>query len=198
MIRRSTWIVLAVFIILIATVIILQRVEKNQVEEGIEIPVLDTPKPIKNLFEFPEGEAILGLTLKDVDGNLVDIQRQNESADWVLGSPEGDADNEAINQVISQISTIQIDSALETDLELSVVGLDDPTYIMRLTLSSGKKLTAYVGDVTIAGSSYYARLAGGGPVIVSKYPVDQVVNLLTTPPIMPTPIPSLEPIESDE
>jgi len=197
MIRRSTWIVLAVFIILISGVIILQRVERNRVDEVIDIPVLDTPKPVKSLIEFPKGESILGLIIRDAEKNVVDIQRHNESADWILVFPEGDADIERVNQIISQISSIQINSTLETDLELNVVGLDNPTYTMRLTLSSGKKLTAYIGDETIAGNSYYVRLAGGGPKVVSKYPVDQIINLLTMPPIMPTPISSAEPIEND-
>jgi hypothetical protein len=198
MIRRSTLIVIAVFVILVGAVIVIQRVEENQVDEVVDLPVADTPKPIRFFFELPEGETILGLTLKDEYGKSVEIQRQSEASDWVLVLPDEEADNEVINQVITQLTTLQIDSALETDLELSVVGLDAPAYTIRLTLSSGKKVTAYIGDLTVADNSYYARLAGGGPVILSKYTVDQVVNLVNTPPILPTPIPTVEPIESDE
>jgi hypothetical protein len=194
MIRRTTWILLAIFIVLLGVVLILQRTEKTQIEETTELPVLDldTPVPAKNLFEFPAGEAILGLLIKGADGTLVEVQRPNESADWVLVNPQGEADLERIGQAVSQIGSIQISSTLPAELELDAVGLDQPAYTLRVSLSNGKKITAYIGDITISNSSYYARLAGGSPVVVGKYTVDQIVNLLTTPPIAPSPTPSPE------
>lgn len=194
MIRRNTWILLAVFVVLLSVVIILQRTETPQIGASTELPAVDlaTPTPVKNLFEIPEGDSILGLSIKGADGNQVEIQRPDATADWGLVTPPGDPDLDRISQAVSQLGGIQISSSLPTELDLGVVGLSQPVYTLRVTLSSGKKLTAYIGDITISKTSYYARLAGGSPVVVGKYTIDQVVNLLTTPPFAPTPTPSPE------
>jgi hypothetical protein len=196
MIRRSTWVILFVFILLLGTLLIYQRVNENKaVDETSEIlSDLGTLEPVKLLFPVPEGDVILGLHLEDTDGNVMDIQRQDESQEWRLDNPIGEADQEAINRVINQLISMSIDSTLEVGTDNHVIGLDAPAYTLRLLVSNGGSFILYVGDVTITNSSYYVQMAGNPPIVVNKYSLDSAINLLTTPPILDTPTP--EPADS--
>jgi hypothetical protein len=197
MIRRSTWIVLVIFLLLLGAMIISQRMEANPEEDQVDFTTLPTQKPVEYLLDLPESEIIVGILIRDADGNEVDIQRKNESASWEMISPTGEADSILIDQNISQVGSIQINSTLDPNLDLGSVGLDAPAFTIRLTLESGRRITIYIGDVTISGSGFYARKPGGAPLVVGKYAVDQIVNLLTMPPIIPTSIPSAEPVDGE-
>jgi hypothetical protein len=196
MIRRSTWIILFVFILLLGSLLVYQRVQENKpVDETSDIlSDIGTLEPVKLLFPVPEGEVILGLHIEDTSGNVMDIKRQDESQEWKLNNPIGEADQDAISRVINQLISMSIDSTLDPSTDKQVLGLDAPVYTLRLLVSNGGSFILYIGDVTITNSSYYAQMAGDSPIVVNKYSLDSAINLLTTPPILDTPTP--EPTEN--
>lgn len=144
------------------------------------------------LFPISDGIDILGLRVEDSEGKKIDIKRGNESSDWVLVSQEGNADQDAINRTISQIETLQIDRTLDSGLDLDETGLADPAYTVNLEVSNGGVFTLYLGDVTITGTSYYARMVGKPPVVISKYGMDMIINLIDAPPVHPPATPTTE------
>lgn len=87
MIRRSTWIVLAVFVLLLAALLIFQRVKQQSDDAPLDI----TPQPESiPLIDIAEDQVVIGLRIEDNDGNVVEVQRDDEESNWVLQVPESD------------------------------------------------------------------------------------------------------------
>ena len=195
MVRRSTWIILGVFVLVLAAFLTFQEVSEDEPEEtlAIDIEQLITQEPIKELLGIPPGDYVVGLRLVDSEGNVVEISRPTEEADWELIMPMGDADQETINRVIPQILSLEIQETLGESIELSLLGLEEPSYTMVLSISNQGFFTLYIGDVTITDTSYYVRLPGDPPVVVNKFSLDTIINWIADPPIqeLPTSTPEL-------
>jgi hypothetical protein len=72
-----------------------------------------------------------------------------------------------------------------------------PAYRFKVSFQDGKQKTVYIGKLTPTKSGYYARLEDGNPVVVSKYAVENLINLLDKPPIA-TPVPTFPAAEFGE
>jgi len=194
MIRRSTWIVLAVFLVLVGAVLIFQKVQKpdSSIDSADLVGDLQSSAPIEALFHIPEGDFILGLRVEDTTGRNLEIKRDNESATWVLVSPEGSADQDTINRVLMQLESVSIDQTLSPEIDREVIGLSNPAYTIALEISNGGVFTVFVGNITITNTSYYAQLAGDPPIVVNKFGLDPVINMLDSPPVLVIPTPTVD------
>jgi hypothetical protein len=76
-----------------------------------------------------------------------------------------------------------------SDIELDVVGLDDPEYELKVTFDEVER-TVSIGVITPSGSGYYVLDPNGDVVIVPASAVDSLLSLLTSPPYLETPTPS--------
>jgi len=195
MVRRSTWVILAVFIVLLGALLIFQRNKDSESldDQANTLSDLGTLRPVETVFDVPYGEVILGLEILDRDVNKLEIQRESEDKEWVLISLEGEADQDLINKVILQLESLSIDRTLDAGIDLESIGLKYPDNTIRVLTSSGRLFTIYVGKVTITKATYYTQLKGSSPILVSKYDLDTVINLLTTPPVLINPIETIEP-----
>lgn len=152
MIRKTTWILLAVFVALLGALLVYQEVTDPEfsvtTDLGVDLGTLELAAP---LFPVQDGEVVLGLSVEDNQGNFLAINRGNENDDWVFLDLEGQANQEAINRVISQISNISIDRRLDSGLDMELTWLVDPAYLIQLAVSNGGVFTVHVGEVTITG-----------------------------------------------
>jgi hypothetical protein len=186
MIRRSTWIMLGAFVLVVAAALVFQRAQERSAAEA-------TPTPgLTYLFDVQD-ETLIGLRISDAQENSVAVQR-DEGGEWTLLEPSGEpADQSRVESAVSQAGTLRILSTLDQTLDLNVIGLDAPSYQISVTLASGRRITALIGSQTPTGSGYYAKVEDGGPQqVVNKSSVDSLLELLTNPPIAPTPSPSPE------
>jgi hypothetical protein len=108
---------------------------------------------------------------------------------------EAKADQAAAEAAASQIATMRI---LDTvpDVDLNIVGLEDPEYVLTVKFTSGGERTADVGVITPTESGYYVRDAEGGVVIVSRDAIDPLIGLLDNPPYLETPTPDPATLEA--
>jgi hypothetical protein len=157
-----------------------------------DIGEIGTLQPVKPLFQVPNGLVILGLKVIDGNENAIEILRDGESADWVLVAPEEKADQEEINMIISRLESMSVDQTLDPGIDLEAIGLSKPSYTIRLLISNGGYFKIYVGDLTITQTSYYTQLNDQEPVVISKYDLDTVINLIDDPPIAVDPTPTVE------
>jgi hypothetical protein len=199
MVRRSTWIILAVFLVLLGSLLVFQKIKESETLDDQANPLADLGplQPVETVFEVPSGEWILGLEIWDRDENKLEIIRENDDQEWKLISLEGEADQELINKVILQLESLSVDRGLDAGIDLEIIGIKDPAYTIQLLISNGGYFTIYVGNVTITKSTYYAQLKGSSPILVSKYSLDTVLNLLKTPPVLLVPIDTIEPNDGD-
>jgi hypothetical protein len=106
----------------------------------------------------------------------------------VAGFTAADTNTYLIDDMLSQLSSLNILSEMDPSLALESVGLKVPIYTLRLTLQDGQQKTVRLGNGTPTQSGYYAQLENGSIAVVTKYVVDNLINYLDNPPIA-TPVP---------
>ena len=188
MIRRSTLILLVLFVALAAAAILWQRSEdKKSPAEGTATPGSQL------LFNFKGN--ISGLRLERTNGGVLDLGRDAQGA-WTLVYPEVEApevtDVAAVEGAVSQLLSAPVVSTLEEGPSMEDAGLATPAYRLLINLDDGSQEVMNIGNVTPTGNGYYVLVSGQGMSIASKYSLETLLKLVDNPPVkLPdTPTPS--------
>ncbi len=190
MMRRSTWIVLGIFILLVAFVLIFQRYQANQPDNTATA----TPTtPATYLYNL--GNVLIShIKIADKSGKYVDMYKDPMTGKWAIeGVPPEAADSSQIEALSSQLLGVQVLDTLTQTLSMAAVGLDTPAYTITLTTSAGTQDISYIGMQTAIGTGYYVRDGTGPVMIVDKTTIDSILAMLTTPPMLPTATPGVSP-----
>ena len=181
--KRSTWIVLIVFLALVGLTVYLNKKEPPASETSDVTPTA----PVEYMISESEGTPT-SIDIKNDTGEEVSIAR-NDAGDWVLKQPiETEADQGSAEAAASQLSTLRILSRPE--VAPADAGLDQPSYIMTVKMTSGTEKTVRIGDLTPTESGYYTSIDGNdGVMIISKTGMDSLLTLVTSPPYVSTPTP---------
>lgn len=193
MVRRSTWIVLLIFAALVGFTFFFQRYQANKpVDSATATP---TTPPVY-LFELGDAQ-INEIKISDSTGKNIDLYRDQLTSLWAIADmPPGQADSAQIDSISTQLRSIQIQEALTQTVPLSSIGLETPAYTITLTTSTGTQIVTYVGIQTAIGSGYYVRESNGQVAIVSKTPMESILQLVESPPLLPTATPQVTPTEA--
>jgi hypothetical protein len=190
MVRRSTWIVLAIFAILAGFAWFFQRYQAKKAEVTATVAPTAALTDLYNLF----GKQVSGIKISDSSGNQISFYRDPVSSRWVVADvPADEADSFKIESVSAQLTALQAQEYLDPSLSLASVGLVIPSYTITMTTSDGGQLVTFVGDQTSIGTGYYVRINSGSVVIVDKVVMDSILDLLINPPLLPTPTPEVSP-----
>jgi len=188
MIKRSTWIVLAIFVILVAAAILIQRTT-NETELVEPTPTIQLVQPL--LYDLGSS-ALTWIQFTDAEGNLVEVERESAAAAWVVvGESEETSDSFRIGSIAGQLLTMQAMTTFETALGIEVVGLDAPAYTITMRTSAGEEIVTTVGNLTAIGSGYYIQVSDGDVMVVAKLVLDEILGILTEPPLLATPTPEI-------
>jgi hypothetical protein len=107
----------------------------------------------------------------------------------VLTQPfEAGADQGSVEAAASQVGALTVLSRLE--LDAAAAGLTSPAYTVTIGFSSGKVFVTEIGDATPTDTGYYVRKEDGSILVIDKYGMDALLNLLLYPPFLETPTPS--------
>jgi hypothetical protein len=187
MLRKNTLILVAVFAVLVAAMLLLQR---NKALNPT-VPESDAPTqpPPVYLFEFT-GERVTGVLVEGADGQVIELQK-DAAGTWLLRQPptlpEG-TDQTPITSAVSQLGTVRVLNELAVPPALDALGLEQPTTTLTFTLDTGETVKVDVGASAPTGNGYYVRVNGASPKLVDKFLFDQLTGFLTTPPLLPTPV----------
>jgi hypothetical protein len=181
--KRSTWIVLVIFLALVGLLVYLNRKEPATTEEDVA-----TVEPVENLFNETDGLPTR-IDIKSETGEQVSIAR-NEAGAWVLKQPiEAEANQGSAEAAASQLTSLRIVSRPEVDP--ADAGLVQPSYIMTVELTGGTVKTVRIGDITPTESGYYTNIDESTEVlIVSKTGLDSLLTLVDSPPFISTSTPT--------
>ncbi len=188
--KRSTWIVLLIFLALVGTMIYLDQ------KEIVPQAMTGTPTlPPERLLTEADG-ALTGIELSDREGLSVRLVKDGDQ--WRLEKPiETEANQGLAEEAAAQLAVLRILS--KPGVAPVDAGLVSPSYRLVVTTAGGAKKELLIGDVTPSNSGYYAQEAGSQAVIVlDKYGIDALRNLLTAPPYLNTPTPSPTPAPPTE
>jgi len=191
MIRRNTWIILAVFVILVGVAWYLQRDGGST-----EAQATSTPQPA--LLEGVEAGQIRELKIQDNQGQTV-VLEQPSTGDWKLVEPQAEATDVAkVQSAVDQLLTLDVIDQIATPPPAEATGLGQPAYTISLQLDGGRQIVVNVGSTTPIENGYYVQIDQGQVYVVQQFGVDGVVGLLDEPPIQPTPTPTTQPAATSE
>jgi hypothetical protein len=186
MIKRSTWIILAVLALVIGAYFLI----KNRPESAPE----ETPTATVSAFIISEADGLLkSLRIYDSKSNIFQMRRDANNV-WNVVLPEpGAADQGLAGAAESQVGALRIVTTLETPPALSDIGLATPIYVLEFGFDDGVTHKLKVGNLAPTNSGYYAQYDDGNVYIVSQAGIDALLNLLAAPPYLPTATPTMEP-----
>ena len=181
MIRRSTIVYIVLLLVLAGVYYYLNnRQQPAEVELTLEP---GTEAVQEYLFTAEEGTPT-SIRIESKSGETVEVARGTDNA-WVLTQPlEAKADQGAAEAAASQVTTMRI---LDTvpGIDLGIIGLDNPEYVLTLEFTGGGERTVDVGVITPTESGYYVQDADR-TVVVSRSAIDSLLGLLTNPPYLET------------
>jgi len=184
MIRRSTWVLLVILALLVGFTFLFQR---NQAKKA-EITVTATPTVQRAVLFDVESSQVIGIDITDSSGSLLKLYKDLVTATWAIRDvPMEQADALQIEANVEQLLASQIIETLTQPPPLDSIGLAKPVYSITVTTSDGSEVVAYGGALTPVGNGYYARVNSGPVVVVGKTGMDSAIEMLSNPPLLPTP-----------
>jgi len=188
MIRRSTWILLAVLALFIGAYFYLKA-------HPLQF-YTSTPTPTAAVISFlinKDNDTLTKVVITDAPGNTFQMGR-DAAGNWAIMKPKSAAaDQSQAEAAETQFFALKVVTMLETSPSPDVIGLNPPAYTISLEFSSNRQQVLEVGGLTPTSSGYYIQLEGK-VYVVSQYSIDAVVKLLQNPPYLatPTPVPGTE------
>jgi hypothetical protein len=181
MIRKNTWIMVGLLALLVASAILIPRLQGSATHETT-VPTLGDPL-------IPAEQAnITGMRLTGIIGKPI-ILKKNAQGVWTVIDPQGlTYDNSQLNSAVGVLTSSAVLSPLPTQPPSDVMGLTDPTYIIQLTLENGTEIVMKVGKQSPTGSGYYIQQDSNPAVIISRNPIINLVELFTAGTASPTPL----------
>lgn len=190
MIRRTTWVVLAIFVVLVGVYWLVQRQPDDE-------PLTGTPTAAPQLVFITGSDTIQAVRLEESSGRSVQIEKDNQGI-WSLTEPEtGLADQQRAGTLVTQVSDLRSLAVIATPPAPEVVGLASPAYTITITTTDGGRQAAKIGSLTPTGSGYYVEPGGGPLMVIAKGTIDGLLANLDDPPIAPTPTVELTPAVVD-
>jgi hypothetical protein len=185
MIRRTTWIFLGMFIVVLAAAMIFQKVQQRIVSAqptstSAYQTLLDTSK-----------DQISALVIDDHQGHVITLTRDKNGNYTPSPDTTGLLTSDVVNSAMLDASGISTLATLNPVPSAEELGLTKPKATVQITLESGKKHTLIIGNLTPTSSGYYVQLDSEPAVVVSKSTIDSLLTLFNppTPTVTETPGP---------
>jgi hypothetical protein len=193
MIRRSTVVYILILLGLAGAYYYLNN--REQPAADVTVTPEATLEEIRYLFTASDGVPT-SIRITAESGEVLELARDADNAWRVMLPIEGLAEQGAAEAAASQITTMRVLESI-SEIDLDLVGVKAPDYILNVKFSSGQERSINIGVVTPTESGYYVQDAAGGDVlIVSRSALDSLLGMLTSPPYLETPTPSPTPTET--
>jgi hypothetical protein len=119
---------------------------------------------------------------------MLKLYKDLVAATWAIRDvPMEQVDALNIEANIDLLLASHIIETLTQPPPLDSIGLALPVYTITVTTGDGSDVVAYVGALTPVGSGYYTRVGSGPVAIVEKTGMDSAIEMLSNPPLLPTP-----------
>jgi hypothetical protein len=189
MIRRSTWIIIIIFALVIGLAVL---IEKTPYFQASTTP---TPTLAPRVLNLPAG-SISAVKLTDSLGPIVSV-KMNSSKVWEVIQPQNtNVDQGNMAELVSQLLSMAILSAPQNPPSNDASGLSNPLHTLTIFDVSNQEHTLKIGDLTPTSSGYFIQIDQAKPVVVQKSTVDRVIELLSGVRATPTAPPQLTPSQA--
>jgi hypothetical protein len=191
MIRRSTWITLALFAVALG---VLWYMEWSPAKEARATP---TPTSSPKLLNAIDPSSVIRLEVISSRGQNLSILR-NPDRTWAFDNQPGKlVDQGQVEYLTSSLFGMNIKSELGDNVTLNTIGLDSATTTIKIVTSGGSQNYLHIGKINAVNNGYYVRLNDLKPVLVDSTSLGEAVDLFSMSSLVmatPTPIPSATPL----
>ena len=187
MIRRSTWILLAVFGVVLAGAVLWSR-SKPGPGEGASAGATPTAEP---LWSVPSTD-ILGLRLEDLrSGAVVEVRRGDEQTPWRMTAPvDGPADAARVEWAVNSLLSPRPRGTLPAPDDLAPYGLAEPSRRVTVFLRDDVARSFEIGRISPTGGVFYVAVPGRPDIVLlNEYSLTDALSLLDELPYPPTATP---------
>ena len=185
MVRRTTWILLGAFAVVVLAYAGWRRFAPAPAD------ATPTAGPESPWSIWPE--QVESIRLTDLSNPAVVVLRRDLETGWRMLAPAiGGADAGRVEAALTAVLAPVVAQTLDTPTDLGPFGLSPAHYRMTLLMVDGTAHSMDVGAVDPTGSVYYVRVPGDGRVLmVSRFSLEDLLGLLGTPPYpLPTETPA--------
>lgn len=187
MIRRSTWILLVVFALVLGGAILWSR---SPSASGSTVAADATPT-LEPLWSVATTD-ILGLRVEDLETDaVVELRRGDEQTPWRMVEPEeAPADAARVEWAVTALVSPRPQATLPLPDDLEPFGLAEPSMRVTVYLAGDVARAFDVGRVSPTGGVYYVTVPGRAEIVLlNEYSLSDVLSLLDELPYAPTATP---------
>jgi hypothetical protein len=171
MIRRSTWILLAIFIVGVGAVFYL---DKYPIKNANVTPTATLLPP---LFSNVSYDKLVMIEIQSNNGTVIQLTR-NPDKTWGFTNIQGKSpDQGKVQELLFTLTGLTVTEGLNGSIALESVGLATPTHTITLQDEAGIKNILRIGAATSIGSGYYVQLNQNSPEIIDKGTIDNLTGL---------------------
>jgi len=192
MVRRTTWILLGAFAVVVLAYAGWRRFAPA--------PAVATPTAGPESPWSISPEQVESIRLTDLSDPAVVVLRRDLETGWRMLAPAiGGADAGRVEAALTAMLAPVVAQALDPAPDLEPFGLSPAQYRMTLLMVDGTAHSMDVGAVDPTGSVYYVQVPGDGRVLmVSRFSLEDLLGLLGTPPYpLPTETTEMAPAASE-
>ncbi len=192
MIRKSTWIILIVLVVLLGATWYLEWSPAGK-ERARGTP---TATPYPTLFEWNNVD-VAAVTLNTLSGESIGFRRNLDQSWGFVGITNLSINQGTAEQIVISLQSIKVQENLGAEFNLGIVGLENPNYIFTITFNDNRVTEIRIGNATTTGTGYYIQVNDEPPVVVSKGSIDSITSIFTRDTLTlptPTPFPTSPPV----
>ncbi len=185
MIRRSTWILLIVFLLALAGLLFLSRRP-----EGLKVIQDATPTAAPIAFLEYTSEEVVRVTIQPKDSPAFTLERNPQTLWQMIAVDPRPLDPAKVEELVATIPTLKVQSQLGAAPPDSATGLESSPILITLEFKDGHKTTVRFGNLTPTSSGYYAQVDNGPVLVLNKSSFDNLSPLMALGGLVqPIPVP---------
>jgi len=189
MVRKQTWILLAVFVVLLGATLLLRQNPSfsaaNQTPTATSFP---------RVFTGIEASKVDRLEIKSDKGKDVVIQKNSDGTWSFVNNEAGAVDQGKAIQLISSLFSMNTIGLMDASTSLPDIGLSPASQTILISGDGGNISSAFsIGNATPTDSGFYVQLDKQAPGIVEKSALNEILDLFNEPGLKletPTPLPA--------
>ena len=183
--KKSTWIALGAFALVLIAFLISQKIEPAPVE---------TPVPtVEPTLRGLDDQEIAEIEYTDITGTTIVLEKV-EALSWTSPTdPAAVVTAGNIEELLSYFSELRILSTLPADTALESVGLDEPLYSITFVMEDESTYRIEVGAPTAMSDGYYAWINKSEILVLPLTTMETIPTVMYTIVTPPTVTPEPEP-----
>lgn len=184
MIKRSTWIVLLIFFILVGVVIILQK------SPEILVTPTPTPTPYPKMLAGWVDKTINRIEILNLSKESITL-KTNTNNQWEFSSLDNsEVDQGKVEELLSTLKSASIISTVDPNTDLNIVGLENPNLSIALQSTDGETAIIKIGSNTPTGSGAYVQVDDSPPVVIRSVTLESILPLADKVGLISPPLPT--------